>query len=325
MTKISIIVPVYNEEKNLKSCLESLINQTLDDIEIIVIDDASTDNSSNIIREYANKYSKIRPYFNKENLGQSETRNKGIELSSGEYITFVDSDDYVSQKMYETMYNAGKLNNYPDIISTGIRIVKDDEFINVNYDNDLKGRLYDINKTPNIILDEGPQVWNKLFKSKLIKNYKFINTKLYEDMAFTYSSLIKANTLLRMNNIDYSYRRDITNGVSAKAYQPNLHILDCLPVALEIEKEAKKCGKYENFKEQIKFLQMTVCLQRISEIDKWNIPNKEQIKQNLYKLILKNIGDLDSVDTNLLTSRVLQDDIEEFKNYNSSKFKQNRV
>lgn len=324
MTKVSVIVPVYNEEKNLKTCLNSLVNQTLDDIEIIIIDDASTDNSQSIIKDYASKYTQIKAYFNIQNLGQSETRNKGIELSSGEYITFVDSDDYVSQKIYETMYDAGKLNNYPDIISTGIRIVKDDTFVDVNYDNDLKGRLYDINKTPNIILDEGPQVWNKLFKSELIKNYKFIDTKLYEDMAFTYASLIKANTLLRMNNIDYSYRRDITDGVSSKAYQPNPHILDCFPVSLEIENEAKKCGKYEKLKEQIKFIQMEVCLQRTNEIDKWDIPDKEKIKESLYQLILNNIGDLDLVDTDYLTSRVFQDSIEEFKKYytnNQSKIK----
>lgn len=321
MPKISVIVPVYNEERNLKYCLESLVNQTLKDIEIIVIDDGSIDNSLKIMRDYEAKYCQIKVYVNEKNMGQSETRNKGIELAKGEYITFVDSDDYVSSKMYETMYDAGKLNNYPDIISTGIRIVQDEEFIDENYDNDLKGRLYNINNNPSIILDEGPQVWNKLFKSELIKNYKFINTRLYEDMAFTYSSLIKSNTLLRMNNIDYSYRRDINDGVSSRAYKPNYHILDCFPVCFEIEKEARKCNRYENFKSQIKFIQMEVCLQRISEVDKWNVPNKEKIKENLYQLILSNIGDLDFVDTDYLTSRVFYEDVGEYKNYCS----QNRV
>ena len=102
--KVSIIVPVYNVEKYLKRCINSLINQTLQDIEIIVVDDGSTDNSGQIIKEYQEKNSNIK-YYKKENGGLSDARNYGMKYAPSEYIAFLDSDDFVDKTMYEKMYN----------------------------------------------------------------------------------------------------------------------------------------------------------------------------------------------------------------------------
>ena len=99
MSKVSIIVPVYNVEKYLKRCIDSLINQTLKDIEIIVVDDGSTDNSGQIIKKYQEKNSNIK-YCKKENGGLSDARNYGMKYAQSEYIAFLDSDDFV----YKTMY-----------------------------------------------------------------------------------------------------------------------------------------------------------------------------------------------------------------------------
>lgn len=103
MPKVSVIVPVYNSEQELRDCLDSLVEQTEKDIEIIVIDDASTDNSPEIEAEYQKKYPNVKVYRNERNLGQSETRNRGIELAEGDYIAFLDSDDYVNPGMYEEL------------------------------------------------------------------------------------------------------------------------------------------------------------------------------------------------------------------------------
>ena len=107
MNKVSIIVPVYNIEKYLAKCLDSLINQTLEDIEIICVNDGSTDNSAEILNEYAQKDCRIK-IINQDNAGLSAARNTGINAANGEYIGYVDSDDWIDLNFYEKLYNAAK-------------------------------------------------------------------------------------------------------------------------------------------------------------------------------------------------------------------------
>ena len=109
--KVSVIVPVYNSERYLRDCLESLLNQTLTELEIILVDDASTDKSFEIIVEYKSKYPKIKIFKSEQNKGQGASRNIGMSLATEEYIGFLDSDDYVAPIMYENLYNSAKENN----------------------------------------------------------------------------------------------------------------------------------------------------------------------------------------------------------------------
>ena len=119
MTKISIIVPIYNVEKYLKRSLDSLVNQTLEDIEIILVDDGSTDNSHKIAEDYKENYSNVL-LVTKENGGLSDARNFGLQYASGEYIAFIDSDDYVESQMFERMYNLSE-NGRKKIIESNFR------------------------------------------------------------------------------------------------------------------------------------------------------------------------------------------------------------
>ena len=105
MDKISIVVAVYNAEKTLKKCVDSLIGQTLKNTEIILVNDCSKDNSSSICKQYESEYSNVIAIDNPYNVGVSATRNNGIEKAKGDYICFVDSDDYVEEDMYEKLYN----------------------------------------------------------------------------------------------------------------------------------------------------------------------------------------------------------------------------
>ena len=103
--KVSVIVPAYNTERYLSSCLNSLVNQSLEDLEIIAVDDNSSDNSFEILKEYESRYlDKIKVLHNEKNCGQSFSRNLGISVAKGEYIGFLDSDDYVNFEMYKSMY-----------------------------------------------------------------------------------------------------------------------------------------------------------------------------------------------------------------------------
>ena len=120
MPKVSVIVPVYNVENYIDKCLTSLINQTLKDIEIIIINDGSTDNSQIIINKYAKKYKRIKSYT-QENKGQAAARNFGLTKSTAEYITFVDSDDYIENTMLEKLYNEIIKNDYDIIVSDIIK------------------------------------------------------------------------------------------------------------------------------------------------------------------------------------------------------------
>jgi len=308
MAKVSVIVPTYNAEKHLKACLDSLVNQTLDDIEIIVIDDASTDNSLQILKEYASKYPQIKAYYNKVNCGQGKTRNFGLDIASGEYIGFVDSDDVIENTMYETMYNGALENNYVDIVSVGINFVdinfqKKDEYFNPRF----RGILTDIDKTPEDILNESPSCCNKIFKSSLIDDYRFLEDCTWEDVAFTYSLLLKADKKLTYPDKYYCYRRNLESGVSSKGYKIDSPLEDIFKVANEIETQANLNGKEEKFSKVGKIIQTATCFQRLNEISEWEEYPKEMKLAKMvefYQNVTEKYGDYTELDTGLLSSKV---------------------
>lgn len=232
MCKLSIIVPVYNSEDTLSVCLDSIINSTIKDYEIIIIDDNSLDLSKNIIDEYKNKYNFIKVFTNEVNKGQGYSRNVGINNAKGMYITFVDCDDYISKTMYEYMFKKIEEYDYPDIVSTGMIFVKGNEY----FDKDLSFASSDrceYLSTKVVLLDESPSVCNKLFKRSLVDDYHFLEDINYEDVSFTAVMYTKTNKVLRMFNPDYFYRRDLS-GVSGKNYKYNDRILDVFRIIDEI-------------------------------------------------------------------------------------------
>jgi len=198
MSKVSIIVPVYNTEKYIEKCLKSLLNQTLKDIEIIVIDDGSTDNSKNIIKNFTEKDSRFK-YWYKENGGQATARNLGISKASGEYIAFIDSDDYVDKSMCKEMYECA-INNNSDIVSADYYLDYGSscEYIVVGDSvNSFSQKDY-------IFSGAGP--CNKLYKkSFLIENdFKFPEGIIYEDYAVI-PALVKFNPTVSYINKGFLY------------------------------------------------------------------------------------------------------------------------
>lgn len=193
MPKISIIVPVYNTEKYLAKCLDSLVNQTLTDIEIIIINDGSTDNSEKIIKEYQKKYSNI-VYIKNTNHGQGHARNLGITAAKGEYLTFVDSDDYVELNMLEELYD-----ETCDVVVGDIKqIIGENQVYLKNY--------YEISDKSNINLmlsHPGPVV--KLYKRTLFDNIKFLENVYYEDLATMPLIATKAKKVKYVNKALYNY------------------------------------------------------------------------------------------------------------------------
>ena len=186
MVKVSVIIPVYNVQKYIAKCLDSLVNQTLKDIEIIVVNDGSPDNSQKIVDKYVKKYPQMIKSYIKENGGQGSARNFGIKKAHGEYIGYVDSDDYVREDMFEKLYNKAKEDNL-DIAICGNYIVDEDyKVINTELNN------YVINDNKENAFFGKLAVWNKIYKKELVDNLEFRSKVWYEDLDFTVNVLTKA-------------------------------------------------------------------------------------------------------------------------------------
>lgn len=237
--KVSVIVPVYNVEKYLYRCIDSLINQTFKDIEIIAVNDGSTDNSLNILNEYCEKDNRVR-VINRQNSGVSESRNKGIENSTGDYILFVDSDDWIDEDMIKQMYYHGKSSDSDIVMCSYMREFenhsKEKLFdlvdITVYEDDDVKKLNRQIIGPINKELSSGEgidslgTIWAKLYKSDLIKKSgnKFIDLREIgsaEDTLFNIFILKHANRITFINKPYYHYWKGNEESLTS-GYNPNL-------------------------------------------------------------------------------------------------------
>lgn len=205
MIKLSIIVPVYNAEEFLENCLISLHNQTIKDIEIILVDDGSTDKSLEICKSFAMLDARIK-VLEQENSGQSVARNRALEMASGEFITFTDSDDWVDEDFYEKLLEAAI--RYEADIACGsvIREKKSTGKIRINYNDE---RVYikaqekiDAAGVPNMCY-----VWNKVYRAEFLKsmNLRFVNGMVFEDTDFVTRAVYFSNKIVTVPNTYYHY------------------------------------------------------------------------------------------------------------------------
>lgn len=213
---ISIIIPVYKVEKYLEKCIQSVINQTYENLQIILVDDGSPDNCGKICDEYAKKDHRIE-VIHKSNGGLSDARNKGLEIAKGEYIGFVDSDDYIEADMYEVLYNLLKQYN-ADVGICNFYTVSQCKIAIKNVDSGIK-EYTRIEILKEILLDNNIQsyAWNKLYKKDLFDEIKYPVGKKYEDIGTTFYLLEKCNKVVVTGKPEYYYinRQDsIVNNVT---------------------------------------------------------------------------------------------------------------
>lgn len=195
MNRVSIIVPVYNTSKYLKKCLNSLIEQTYENIEIIVVDDGSKDNSLEIAKEIAKKDNRIKIY-SKENGGLSSARNYGIQKSSGKYIGFIDSDDYASKNMFSTLIEMLEDNN-AQIAVCGWYLVENDIIRECNFKSERK--VLTSEQAMDMLLNHvsfDNFACNKLFDKNLFENIKFPEGKFLEDLYTIYKLINKSDKIV---------------------------------------------------------------------------------------------------------------------------------
>jgi len=182
---ISIIIPVYNVEKYLERCVKSVINQTYKNLEIILVDDGAKDNSGKMCDELSKLDSRIK-VIHKENGGLSDARNFGLKIATGDYIGFVDSDDYIADDMYETLYHTIK-NNNADISIVSFYEMYKEKVIGVRDSGNLE-ILSKQEAMKELLIDTKIQsyAWNKLFKKELFNDLKFPTGKNFEDIELLY-------------------------------------------------------------------------------------------------------------------------------------------
>ncbi len=275
---ISVIVPVYNVEKYIKECLESIINQTYRNIEIILVDDGSTDNSGKICDEYAKIDSRIK-VIHKENEGISKTRNIGIEKACGEYIQFADSDDYMEIDAIEKIYNIAKEYN-ADIVSFSHYILNNGKLIG-DYNNTIK-ELNTSEAIKELLLDNKIRnyLWEKMWKRELFKEIRFPEGKKFEDIATTAFLFEKANKVVFYDYPEYYYRQ--REGSILHKTSEELCI-EYINTTLMVVNHIKKL-KYEKINQYCNYSIVAATVRLFNDIalyDFKKLPNDETVN-NLY-------------------------------------------
>ena len=231
MIKVSIVIPTYNREKYITKCIDSIINQTLKEIEIIIIDDGSTDNTEKIIKNYNDKRIK---YIKKDNTGIGDTRNRGIKESTGEYISFVDIDDYIDITMLEKCYNKAKKEDL-DIVICDYKEIEEE----TNKERNFK--LLDFENTnlkdcPELITETNLGPCNKIIKRELLKDNLFPTDIKYEDMCLVLKLYKNANKIGKINEY-LSYFIKHSNSETTIRDIKIFDIFKSLDIAREILKE----------------------------------------------------------------------------------------
>ena len=246
MKKISIIIPVWGVEKYITKCLDSLVSQTLKDIEIIVVNDGSPDNCQKIIDKYVKKYPHIVKSVIKENGGQGSARNMGIKMAKSKYIGFVDSDDFVELDMYEKMYNKAEKESLDIVICGNFNVSEDysykkeDIFVD-KFATDLENAFFG-----------KMAVWNKIYKKDIfLKNNILFKEKVwYEDFAFTIKAIINSSKIGFINEPLYDYLIRPGSTMNNSNVERNLEILLAFNDVLDYLNENEK----EKYMEMLEFL-----------------------------------------------------------------------
>ena len=268
MYKVSIIVPFYNVEEYLDKCLFRLSRQTLDNIEIILVDDGSKDNSHTIAEEYAGKYPDLFKLYIKDNGGLSDARNYGIERATGEYIGFVDSDDYPEVDMFEKLYQKAKENDSDIVVCSYNKLYSD---INMGRPSKnhpgVKVTVLEVFNsyiqpassvwdTKENLVFATPYAWNKLYRKELFDTIRYPKGQIFEDSATTYRLFLIANKIDFVGKPLYNYRIDRNNSITSKVDDKIFDIFKSCEIFMEYYKEK---GGFEYFHEELECL----CIQHI--------------------------------------------------------------
>lgn len=242
MPKVSVIVPIYNVEKYLEKCINSLLSQTLEDIQIILVNDGSKDNSGNIAKEYEKNNKDRVIYVEKENGGLSDARNYGLKYATGDFIAFLDSDDYIEKNAYEEMYNKAIEENADYVECDFIWEFPNKIRVDKQYPYKNKKEMFSFVRVV---------AWNKLIKRQLItdNNLEFPKGLRYEDIEFTYKLIPFVNKFAYVDKpfIHYVQREGSIANVQNERTAEIFTVLD------NVIEFYKKNNIYEEYRDELEY------------------------------------------------------------------------
>ncbi len=268
MIKVSVVVPIFNVEEYLERCVKSLLNQTLDDIEIILVNDGSKDKSGEIAQDFSNKYPEKIIYVEKKNGGLSDARNYGMKFATGEYIAFLDSDDYIEKEAYEEMYRIAKKDDSDlvecDFVWEYPKKIRKDEQIKYTNKKELLAFIRVV-------------AWNKLIRRKILvdNHIEFPKGLRYEDVEFTYMLIPHIHNFSYINKffVHYTQRNNSIANVQNEKTAEIFTILD------NVIKYYKDNGLYDEYEEELEYnyARYLLCssLKRICKIQ--DKPKREEL------------------------------------------------
>lgn len=252
--KVSIIVPVYNVEKYLTVCMESLIHQTLEDIEIIVVNDGSPDNSIKILEEYERKYPAKVKVFTTENRGVSHARNYGLDRAVGEYILFVDSDDFIELDMAEKLYTKAVTDNNDLVMCARYNVYevpgkeelqkKEMKIFYMNQNYKMSERKFEL-------VHASPFPWDKLFKRTLLKDIRFPEGIRFEDLVLAFEVMAIAESIGVVPEPLYNYRKTTQVGFLNSFSEATKDIVKAFSLLFQFMREHKL---YDTFREELEYI-----------------------------------------------------------------------
>lgn len=277
MPKVSVIVPVYNAEKYIEQCLESIVNQTLKDTEIITINDGSQDRSLDIMERLAKKHKNKIKIITQDNNGPGSARNKGLEIATGEYIKFVDADDYLKLDILERMYKIAKDNNVSLVRGNYKTIVGPLKLKDFHSWSNIKGtQIVDVRDNKDYIVTETPGVGNKLIKRELIGNLRFAEQTKWEDLAIMPVIIAKSEKVFHLEEPVYNYRMHMNTTITDE-FKKYPSILDIIKVLDSLEKEMKIISLDKMYHDQLESLYIIHILYRIENAMSWvNLSKKRK-------------------------------------------------
>lgn len=249
MAKLSIVIPIHNADAYLERCLNSVVSQTLKDIEIICVDDNSKDKSSEILQSFVKKDDRIRILTLSETSGQSHARNVGISEAQGEFIGFVDADDFVDCQMFEKMVE-NAVENSSDIVMCKATVYdtakdsysEDDEYCNLScFSEKFDKKTFSHKDTLAFWEKINVAVWNKIYRFEFLKScrVKFQEGYIYEDLPFFYATYTKAKKVSLVREFLYFYRINSENSTMTKTDEKVKDRVDMVSLTVDILKEQK--------------------------------------------------------------------------------------
>lgn len=297
MVKISVIIPVYNEEDYLNECLDSIVNQSLEDIEIICVDDGSTDNSLNILKSYeSDNRIKIIP---KENSGLGASRNVALDIAQGEYIVFMDSDDYLNLNALEALYDLAESKSLDCIIykianfNNRTRKEFHTDYFDMRFLRDLVGdKVFDWSHVKDCLFQISVTSPSKLFKRQTIENIRFPEGLLFEDTLFFIKVLFNAQRMYFLDEYLY-YRRIHSDSITNSYYA---EFSDCITIYDMIYDYLKEIERYDEFKVQVFEKQCENIFHRYSQLP-------DEFKDDYFK---KAKSSFSKIESELKTNGVLE-------------------